>query len=74
MRIATRLVLTLTLVVAVVMWLYAVISLRQREDLISDAMIRETELQGRTLQIVLNNALRDRRLDEHGKPYQYALR
>jgi signal transduction histidine kinase len=64
MRIATRLVLTLTLVVAVVMWIYALISLRQREDLISDALIREAEIQGGTLQIVLDNALRDRRFND----------
>jgi signal transduction histidine kinase len=61
MRIAARLVLTLGLTTAVVMAAYALITQRQREALLGDALIRETEALAHTLQIVTNNALRDRR-------------
>jgi signal transduction histidine kinase len=61
MRIAARLVLTLGLTSAVVMAAYALITQRQREALLGDALIRETEALAHTLQIVTNNALRDRR-------------
>lgn len=64
MRIGTRLVLILTFLVTVIMSAYAMISLRQREALISDALIRDAENQARTLQIVLNNALRDERFTD----------
>lgn len=61
MRIATRLILVLGATFAVVMLLYAAVTLRQREKLLSDAFVRETETLARTLRIVTNNAVRDGR-------------
>lgn len=64
MRIATRLVLALGLAVSVVMAVYGVIALRQREALLADALVRETDTLARALQITANNAVRDDRLDD----------
>lgn len=61
MRIAARLVLTLGIATAAVMMAYALITQRQREALLGDALVRETGALAHTLQIVTNNALRDRR-------------
>lgn len=61
MRIATRLVLALGAAFAAIMVVYALISQRQRETILRDALIRETETLAGALQIVTNNALRDRR-------------
>lgn len=64
MRIATRVVLTLGFAVTAVMTVYGLISLHQRETLLSDAWARETATLARTLQIVVDNALRDRRFGD----------
>jgi signal transduction histidine kinase len=64
MRIATRLVLLLGTATAAVMAVYALITQQQREALLGDALIRETETLARTLQIVTSNALRDRRFGD----------
>ncbi|HEV2131153.1 MAG TPA: ATP-binding protein [Longimicrobiaceae bacterium] len=61
MRIATRLILVLSLVFAAIMVAYALLTQRQREHLIGNGLIRETEVLAHTLQVVTNNALRDRR-------------
>ncbi len=61
MRIATRLVLVMGATFALVIGVYAVISQNQRERLLRDALIRETDTLAQTLQIVTNNALRDGR-------------
>lgn len=64
MRISTRLVLALGLTTTVVMVLYGVLSLDQREELLRGALERETETLARSAQIVANNALRDARLED----------
>lgn len=64
MRIATRLVLALSFAVTVVMVAYAVVALQQREALLADALVRETDTLARALQITANNALRDERFDD----------
>lgn len=64
MRIATRLVLILGLTTTTVMVAYAALALEQREDLLREALARETETLARSAQIVANNALRDGRLQD----------
>jgi len=61
MRIATRLLLALGLAVTVIMGVYAAIALHQRAELISEALIRETDTLAQALQAVTDNALRDGR-------------
>lgn len=61
MRIANRLVLLLGFSVVAVISLSALVSQRQREIMLQDALIQETETLAWTLQVVVNNALRDRR-------------
>jgi signal transduction histidine kinase len=61
MRIATRLLLVLVPSMILMMGVYAVIALQQRAELISDALIRETDTLARALQAVTNNAIRDGR-------------
>jgi len=61
MRIATRLLLALAVAVMTIMGVYAAIALNQRADLISDALIRETDTLAQALQAVTDNALRDGR-------------
>ena len=58
MRLAHRLVLGSSAVVALVMTLYGVTTLRQRERLMADALVRETEALAHALQIVANSAVR----------------
>jgi signal transduction histidine kinase len=62
MRLVSRLVLGLGAVLATVMSLYGITSLRQREQLIGDALVRETEALAHTMQIVANSALRNGQL------------
>jgi signal transduction histidine kinase len=59
MRLAHRLVLGSSLVVATVMTIYGLNSVAQRGRLIGDALIRETETLARTLQIMANSAMRN---------------
>jgi signal transduction histidine kinase len=61
MRIASRLVLTLGLSIVLIVAIYAVASQRQREKMLQAAVVHETETLGSTLQVVVNNALRDGR-------------
>jgi signal transduction histidine kinase len=61
MRIANRLVLLLGCSVAVVVSGYTLIAQRQRESMLRDALVRETEVLAWTVQVVVKNALRDRR-------------
>jgi signal transduction histidine kinase len=58
MSLATRLVIGLVLVVAVVMAAYGVTSLRQRTALMSAGLARETAALARALQVVSSSALR----------------
>lgn len=62
MTLATRLVLGLGLSAAVVMSIYGVTSLRQREHLIGDALVRETETLALGLQAVAADAMQDGQL------------
>lgn len=64
MRISTRLLIAISIAVTIVMIVYGLIALRQREALLADALARETETLARTLQITTNNALRDERLQD----------
>jgi signal transduction histidine kinase len=64
MRIATRLVLVLGLTTTAVMGIYGVIALEQREELLRDALARETETLARSTQIVVDNAVRDGRFQD----------
>lgn len=64
MQIATRLVLALGIAVSIVMAAYGVIALRQREAILADALVRETDTLARALQITADNALRDERLED----------
>ena len=59
MRLAHRLVLGSSAVVALVMTVYGVTILRQRERLIGDALVRETETLAHAMQIVASSALRN---------------
>jgi signal transduction histidine kinase len=61
MRIATRLVLALSVGVCLVVAVYATITQRQREALLRGALVRETETLGNALRIVVDNAVRDGR-------------
>jgi two-component system, NtrC family, sensor kinase len=61
MRIGTRLLVVLVLAVTLIMGVYAAIALNQRTELLSEAMIRETETLAGALQAVTDNALRDDR-------------
>lgn len=58
MRLAHRLVLGSSLVVATVMTIFGLNSVARRSRLIGDALIRETETLAHTLQIVANSAIR----------------
>lgn len=64
MRIVDRLVIVLGLTTTTVMVVYAIVSLEQREALLRDALIRETETLARATQIVAENALRDGRVGD----------
>ncbi|HEU4451410.1 MAG TPA: HAMP domain-containing sensor histidine kinase [Longimicrobium sp.] len=59
MRLAHRLVLGSSAVVALVMTIYGVTTLRQRERLMGDALVRETEALAHAMQIVANSAVRN---------------
>jgi two-component system NtrC family sensor kinase len=61
MRIATRLILAIACTIAAVIVVYGLITQRQREALLRDALERETKTLAHTLQIVANNAIRDGR-------------
>ena len=60
MRLAHRLVLGTSAVVVAVMTLYGVTVLRQRQELIEQALVRETEMLGHAMQIVANSSIRNR--------------
>ena len=60
MRLAHRLVLGSSVVVATVMTIYGVTALGQRKQIIGQALVRETETLAHTMQIVANSALRNR--------------
>lgn len=59
MLLAHRLVLGSSAVIALVMTIYGFTTLRQREELIGDALVRETETLAHTMQIVANSAVRN---------------
>jgi signal transduction histidine kinase len=59
MRLAHQLVLGSSAVVALVMTIHGVTTLRQRERLIGDALARETETLAHAMQIVANSAIRN---------------
>ncbi len=59
MRLAHQLVLGSSAAVALVMTLFGVSILRQREQTIGDAMVRETETLAHAMQIVANSAVRN---------------
>ncbi|MGI9181387.1 MAG: sensor histidine kinase, partial [Longimicrobiaceae bacterium] len=61
MRIATRLILVLSLLLFAVMVVFTLLTQGPREELIGNGLIRETEVLAHTLQVVTNDALRDRR-------------
>jgi signal transduction histidine kinase len=61
MRIATRLLIAIVATTTCVMLVYGFVALQEREALLRDALIRETEALARTTEIVANNALRDGR-------------
>ena len=63
MRLAHQLVLGSSAAIVLVMSIYGVTTLRQREDLLSDALVRETETLAHTMQIVANSALRNGEAD-----------
>ncbi len=64
MRIASRLLVPLVLAVTAIMGAYAVIALRQRAELVSDALARETDTLALALQAVTDNAIRDGRFED----------
>ena len=59
MRLAHRLVLGSSAVVALVMTIYGAATLRQRERLLQASLVRETEALARAMQIVANSAMRN---------------
>jgi signal transduction histidine kinase len=59
MRLVHRLVLGSSIVVATVMSIYGVTALRQRRELIEQALVRETETLANSMQIVANSAIRN---------------
>ena len=59
MRLAHQLVLGSSAAVALVMTIYGVTTLSQRERIISNALVRETETLARTMQIVASAAVRN---------------
>ena len=59
MKLAHRLVLGSSAVVATVMTIYGLGSQRSRERLIGEALIRETRTLAHTMQIVANSAIRN---------------
>ncbi len=61
MGIATRLLSFLVPSMVVIMGVYAAIALHQRSELISEALIRETETLAQALRAVTDNAIRDGR-------------
>ncbi|TVR53360.1 MAG: sensor histidine kinase [Gemmatimonadales bacterium] len=61
MGIATRLLAVLVPSMVVIMGVYAFIALHQRAELISEALIRETETLAQALRAVTDNAIRDGR-------------
>ena len=66
MRIATRLLLTLGAVLVLVMTAYGVYAQRQREALLGEAHLRDTEMMARLVAGVLSDAVRDDRLEDVG--------
>lgn len=64
MRLANRLLVALVLAVTAIMGVYAVIALRQRAELVSDALARETDTLALALQAVTDNAIRDGRFED----------
>jgi two-component system NtrC family sensor kinase len=63
MRLAHQLVLGASAAVALVMSIHGVTTLRQREQLMGDALVRETETLAHTVQIVANSAIRNGQTD-----------
>ena len=63
MSLAGRLVLGSTAVVASVMLMSAVVTLKQRNDLISEAIARETDSLAQAVEVVANSAIRNDRVD-----------
>ncbi len=61
MGIATRLLSFLVPSMVIIMGVYAAIALHQRSELISEALIRETETLAQALRAVTDNAIRDGR-------------
>jgi signal transduction histidine kinase len=70
MRISTRLALVLGASFAVIMVSYAAVSTEQRVRLLRHGLSGETEMLASTLQIVTNNALRDRRFRDLDQVFQ----
>lgn len=69
LKIATRLILVLTALAALVVAVYSAVSQQQREALLRAAHVRETATLARTLQVVTGNALRDGRLGDLRRVY-----
>ena len=59
MRLAHQLVLGSSAAIVLVMSIYGVTSLRHREQLLGDALVRETEMLAQSMQIVANSAIRN---------------
>lgn len=59
MRLAQQLVLGASAAVALVMSIYGVTTLQQRERLIGDALVRETETLAHAMQVVANSAVQN---------------
>ena len=74
MTLAHRLVLGSSAVVALVMTIYAVTSLRGRERLIGDALVRETETLAHTMQIMANSAIRNHQTERLDRVLERILR
>jgi signal transduction histidine kinase len=64
MRLAHRLVLGSSAAIALVMSIYGVTTLRQREALMSDALVRETETLAHAMQTVANSAIRNGQVEQ----------
>jgi signal transduction histidine kinase len=64
MKLAHRLALGASAVVALVMSVYGATTLRHRQQLMGDALARETETLAQTVQIVANSAVRNGQMDQ----------
>ncbi len=63
MRLAHQLVLGSSAAIVLVMSIYGVTTLRQRHQLLGDALVRETEMLAQSMQIVASSAVRNGQVD-----------